>query len=109
RTYIYDVSKSRLWFKGMHYEHWAGQDLTDELADAPIPPTFSRALRLLAYWHLPTGNRDQFSISNLLSSVNWEIRRAMRSLSSSSNRSVPNFSTQNEASAEPKITAFFML
>ncbi|NGF56635.1 cytochrome b5 [Parapedobacter sp. SGR-10] len=32
---IYDVSKSRLWQKGMHYEHWAGQDLTDELADAP--------------------------------------------------------------------------
>lgn len=32
---IYDVSKSRLWRKGMHYEHWAGQDLTAELADAP--------------------------------------------------------------------------
>jgi predicted heme/steroid binding protein len=32
---IYDVSTSRLWKKGMHYEHWAGQDLTDELADAP--------------------------------------------------------------------------
>ncbi|MEI7979073.1 MAG: cytochrome b5 domain-containing protein [Bacteroidota bacterium] len=32
---IYDVTKSRLWRKGQHYEHWAGQDLTDELADAP--------------------------------------------------------------------------
>lgn len=32
---IYDVTKSRLWKKGMHYEHWAGQDLTDELPDAP--------------------------------------------------------------------------
>ena len=32
---IYDVSSSRLWRNGMHYEHWAGQDLTDELADAP--------------------------------------------------------------------------
>jgi len=32
---IYDVSTSRLWKKGMHYEHWAGQDLTDELKDAP--------------------------------------------------------------------------
>uniref|UniRef100_UPI0040483786 cytochrome b5 domain-containing protein n=1 Tax=Roseivirga sp. TaxID=1964215 RepID=UPI0040483786 len=32
---IYDVSTSRLWKKGMHYEHWAGQDLTDELEDAP--------------------------------------------------------------------------
>ena len=33
--YIYDVTSSRLWKKGMHYEHWAGQDLTEELKDAP--------------------------------------------------------------------------
>lgn len=32
---IYDVSASRLWKNGKHYEHWAGQDLTGELADAP--------------------------------------------------------------------------
>lgn len=32
---VYDVSPSRLWYKGKHYEHWAGQDLTDELPDAP--------------------------------------------------------------------------
>ncbi|WP_270089767.1 cytochrome b5 domain-containing protein [Sphingobacterium sp. SYP-B4668] len=32
---IYDVSCSRLWRDGKHYEHWAGQDLTDELKDAP--------------------------------------------------------------------------
>lgn len=32
---IYDVSASRLWRNGKHYEHWAGQDLTAELADAP--------------------------------------------------------------------------
>jgi predicted heme/steroid binding protein len=32
---IYDVSRSRLWFNGKHYEHWAGQDLTHELVDAP--------------------------------------------------------------------------
>jgi len=32
---IYDVTASRLWRNGMHYEHWAGQDLTDELPDAP--------------------------------------------------------------------------
>lgn len=32
---IYDVSRSRLWMKGKHYEHWAGQDLTPELIDAP--------------------------------------------------------------------------
>ena len=32
---IYDVTKSRLWKNGKHYEHWAGQDLTSEFADAP--------------------------------------------------------------------------
>jgi len=35
RGVIYDVTKSKLWRDGKHYEHWAGQDLTDELADAP--------------------------------------------------------------------------
>jgi len=24
-----------MWANGHHYEHWAGQDLTDELKDAP--------------------------------------------------------------------------
>lgn len=33
---IYDLSTSRLWQNGKHYEHWAGQDLTEELdEDAP--------------------------------------------------------------------------
>lgn len=32
---VYDVTNSRLWLTGKHYEHWAGQDLTDELKDAP--------------------------------------------------------------------------
>jgi predicted heme/steroid binding protein len=32
---IYDVAQSRLWRNGKHYEHWAGQDLTTELQEAP--------------------------------------------------------------------------
>ena len=32
---VYNVTESRLWKTGKHYEHWAGQDLTSELADAP--------------------------------------------------------------------------
>ena len=32
---IYDVTESRLWRNGKHYEHWAGQDLTEEIGDAP--------------------------------------------------------------------------
>lgn len=35
RGIIYDVSSSRLWRDGKHYEHWAGQDLTNELSLAP--------------------------------------------------------------------------
>ncbi len=35
KGFIYDVTKSKLWLKGKHYEHWAGQDLTAELAEAP--------------------------------------------------------------------------
>ncbi len=35
RGIVYDVTDSRLWKKGFHYEHWAGQDLTDEMPDAP--------------------------------------------------------------------------
>lgn len=47
---IYDVTESRLWRNGKHYEHWAGQDLTEELADAPHTKTvfekFERVGRL---------------------------------------------------------------
>ncbi len=32
---VYDVSTSPLWTEGQHFEHFAGGDLTDELADAP--------------------------------------------------------------------------
>jgi predicted heme/steroid binding protein len=36
---VYDVTHSRLWREGKHYEHWAGQDLTEELQDAPHSAT----------------------------------------------------------------------
>jgi predicted heme/steroid binding protein len=32
---IFDMTTSKLWKNGKHYEHWAGQDLTEELIDAP--------------------------------------------------------------------------
>ncbi len=35
KGFIYELSASRLWQNGQHYEHWAGQDLTNEMADAP--------------------------------------------------------------------------
>jgi len=39
RGLIYDVTTSKMWRQGKHYEHWAGQDLTDELKDAPHTET----------------------------------------------------------------------
>jgi len=44
---IYDVSESRLWKNGKHYEHWAGQDLTDELKDAPHTETVFSKFRVV--------------------------------------------------------------
>lgn len=44
---IYDVSESRLWKNGKHYEHWAGQDLTEELADAPHNEMVFEKLRVV--------------------------------------------------------------
>ena len=35
RGLIYEVTTSKLWRNGKHYEHWAGQDLTLEFEDAP--------------------------------------------------------------------------
>lgn len=32
---IYDMTDSRLWRDGKHYQHWAGVDLTEEMANAP--------------------------------------------------------------------------
>ncbi len=32
---VYDMTSSKLWRNGKHYEHWAGQDLTKELDMAP--------------------------------------------------------------------------
>ena len=36
---IYDMTHSKLWRNGKHYEHWAGQDLSEELKDAPHTET----------------------------------------------------------------------
>lgn len=44
---IYDVTASRLWREGKHYEHWAGQDLTDELPDAPHTESVFRRSRVI--------------------------------------------------------------
>ncbi|MGI4749301.1 MAG: cytochrome b5 domain-containing protein [Janthinobacterium lividum] len=44
---IYDVTESRLWLNGKHYQHWAGQDLTEELADAPHTDTVFSRLKLI--------------------------------------------------------------
>lgn len=44
---IYEVTESRLWQNGKHYEHWAGQDLTEELAGAPHTDTVFSRLKVI--------------------------------------------------------------
>ena len=44
---IYNVTESRLWQNGKHYEHWAGQDLTDELKDAPHTKTVFEKFKVI--------------------------------------------------------------
>jgi len=44
---IYDVTQSRLWSDGKHYEHWAGQDLTEELEDAPHTQSVFERFRVI--------------------------------------------------------------
>lgn len=46
---IYDVTHSRLWRDGKHYEHWAGQDLTEELAAAPHSDAVFANLQVVGY------------------------------------------------------------
>ncbi|MCZ2357099.1 MAG: cytochrome b5 [Bacteroidia bacterium] len=44
---IYDVTESRLFRGGKHYEHWAGQDLTHELKLAPHNDTVFRRFKVV--------------------------------------------------------------
>ncbi len=59
---IYDAGPSRHWKNGLHYEHWAGQDLTAELAQAPhAEEVFGRLKkvgRLLPNNDTPTPGKD---------------------------------------------------
>lgn len=50
---IYDVTNSRYWKNGKHYEHWAGQDLTAELKDAPHTDYVFQDLPIVGYVHTP--------------------------------------------------------
>ena len=46
---IYDLSSSTLWKNGNHYAHWAGQDLTHELVDAPHEEWVFQKFRKIGY------------------------------------------------------------
>jgi len=48
---IYDVTHSTLWKSGKHYEHWASQDLTDELPRSALTPgRYLKNLNQLVFW-----------------------------------------------------------
>jgi predicted heme/steroid binding protein len=36
-----------MWTQGQHYEHWAGQDLTEELKDAPHDKRVFRKYKII--------------------------------------------------------------
>ena len=44
---IYDVTESRYWKTGRHYDHWAGQELADELAQAPHLPDVIKKFKIV--------------------------------------------------------------
>ncbi len=50
---VFDVTRSRLWREGKHYEHWAGQDLTDELKDAPHTEDVFIKFKIIGKLELP--------------------------------------------------------
>lgn len=47
RGLIYQVTASRHWRNGTHYGHWSGQDLTEELADAPHAEEVFRRMEII--------------------------------------------------------------
>ena len=44
---IYELTHSKMWMNGRHYEHWAGQDLTEELKDAPHDESVFEKFRII--------------------------------------------------------------
>jgi len=45
---IYDISNSRFWRNGRHYiDHWAGQDLTEEIKLAPHSADVFRKFKIV--------------------------------------------------------------
>jgi len=46
---IYDLTNSKMWADGTHYEHWAGQDLTDELKDAPHSDIVFKKFKIVGF------------------------------------------------------------
>ncbi|MCE2994573.1 MAG: cytochrome b5 domain-containing protein [Cyclobacteriaceae bacterium] len=52
RGLIYDVTASKMWRMGKHYEHWAGQDLTEELKDAPHTDRVFEKFQVIGMLHV---------------------------------------------------------
>jgi predicted heme/steroid binding protein len=61
RGRVYDVSASRLWKNGKHYEHWAGQDLTEELTHAPHADWVFDRFEVVATLKTPSAGSNNLS------------------------------------------------
>ena len=55
RGIVYDVSGSHLWRNSKQYEHWAGQDLTDELKYAPHKEKVFEKFKVMRKLNLEVG------------------------------------------------------
>ena len=44
---IYDVTSSQKWMTGLHYDHWAGQELSEELKEAPHLPDVLKKFKVV--------------------------------------------------------------
>ena len=47
KSKVYDITESPLFLDGLHFEHYAGIDLTDYMADAPHKEEVFENLRVI--------------------------------------------------------------
>ena len=69
---IYDLSESDRWIDGKHYEHWAGQDLTHELKNAPHENWVFKRFKKIGYLLLKNCKLD-FIFNSMRSYKEWEV------------------------------------
>ena len=73
--YIYDVTDSRLWKDGKHYEHWSGQELTRELEEEGIDSGFMELIEEDSSLNIPFGDRQLYEGVYTVFNLSWKLVR----------------------------------